>query len=809
MAKIKHINYLEITDNLFTLAKEVGIMHLYSNEESFDGHYFEIDGDKKLNFGSCSYMGLEMHPKLIESSCEYTKRYGTHFSVSRAYIKPKYMQDLEAMLSKMYNDYHTVVFSSTTTGHQCVIGTLINSRDLLICDQQVHFSIQYACRHAKISGTTMTMIRHSDYESLEEIIQSEYTKYDRIWYFSDSVYSMYGDLPDVNKLNELRNKYKKLHLYFDDAHGVSWYGKYGTGYIFNELGLDDRTILLTTLAKGFGSIGGVAIFTNHEMFRQVDIFGGSLSYSHPINPAAVGAALASGQLHMSAEFPSMQQELADLRSYCNKKLKELNIPNVSDDVTSIYFIGCGLPKATYNLANKIINDGFYINTATFPVVPSDKTGLRFTISRHVTIEDIEALCNCIKKNYPIALAEENENIEEIFERFNVLYEKEKWEANNKTESNEQLKYQLEYFQTIQEINENEWDFIFGNKGNFNHKGLQTTEQIFSNNHLPEQNWGFHYIIIKDDKHNIVCATHLTDGIYKDDMLQPIGVSEKIEALRKKDKYFLCSKTLAMGSMFSEGEHLYIVEKEKDILLKLLLNKIEEIKLKVNADVICLRDLDFDNSYYTKQLNNEGYIKVSMPNSNIIKHKNWDNIDSFVKKIESKRKRKAIRQEALKYEHLFKINIKNKIDNKHAKDYFKLFMNVKKRNLSFNYFDYPSKITEKLSQSDCYEFIEITLSEDNTNNNKEVIGVIWSFVGDTHYSPMLIGMNYDYLDSHHLYKQAVYQIINRANKLRKETIYLGFSADFEKSKYGAKVIKKAAYMKVYDTYNLELINYFSS
>lgn len=73
----------------------------------------------------------------------------------------------------------------------------------------------------------------------------------------------------------------------------------------------------------------------------------------------------------------------------------------------------------------------------------------------------------------------------------------------------------------------------------------------------------------------------------------------------------------------------------------------------------------------------------------------------------------------------------------------------------------------------------------------------------------MGLNYDYLQSHHLYKQAMFQIIKRGNELNNKIVYLGFSADYEKQKYGSKIIPKFAFIKVDDIYNLELIDSFSN
>ncbi len=56
---------------------------------------------------------------------------------------------------------------------------------------------------------------------------------------------------------------------------------------------------MSTLAKGFGCIGGIAVFNDAEMHRKVNIYGGILAYTHPLSPANVGAAIGSAELLLS------------------------------------------------------------------------------------------------------------------------------------------------------------------------------------------------------------------------------------------------------------------------------------------------------------------------------------------------------------------------------------------------------------------------------------------------------------------------------------------------------------------------------
>ncbi|MGG7034594.1 MAG: aminotransferase class I/II-fold pyridoxal phosphate-dependent enzyme [Flavobacterium sp.] len=800
MAKIKHNNPYDLVDNVVTSAKNKKLMHLCSQEEEFNGKFLKINDDELVNFGTCGYLGLEKHPQVLDKSQELLYKYGSHFSISRSFVKAPYLAELEGLVSQIFDNHPVVVFTSTSVGHQSVLGTIIGADDLIILDQQVHYSVQYPCQYAKLQGTMVKMIRHNNMEMLEDFIKRGYNQYEKIWYMADGVYSMHGDLPHKEELLRLMEKYPKLHLYFDDAHGVGWTGKNGSGSVFEDFKHSNRVILMSTLAKGFGCIGGIAVFNDQEMHRKVDTYGGILSYTHPLSPSNVGAAIGAAKLMLSDKIHQYQYELRDLMDYLNAKLHELNLPNTSSDETPIYFIGTGSVKVTYNLIAKVLADGLYVNTATFPVVPNDKCGLRFTLTRHNTKEQIDQLVESIARNFPLAVEEENEDIEKIYKTFNIPYK-----GKNNIKKTEADIITVETYNSIRQIEVQVWDTIFKDKGNFSHSGLCAIEEIFSNNDKIEENWGFHYLIIKDQNNQIILATHFTSALYKDDLLAPENVSKKIEEQRKEDPYYLCSKTLAMGSLFTEGEHLFVNDTHplaKTALDQMVLET-DKFKKQTNSSVVILRDFQ-TNSKYESYFENEGFAKVSMPNSLQLKNVTWKTEEEMLATINSSKKREGIRYYALRNEPLFDITVKKNLTAEEAKICFDLFSNVKARNYGFNFFHYPSKTTEVLSKYDEYEFLILTFK-----GEKEIVACAWIYQGTDHSSPMIVGLHDDYIKTHKTYQQIVYQINKRARELDKKDIFCGFSADFEKEKYGAIPVPTFAYIKIDDTFNSELINSYSS
>lgn len=776
-------------------------MHINSEESSFNGERFTIRGAELINFGTCGYLGLETHPDLIEKSIELTRKFGTQLSMSRAYIRPTYIQELEELMSQIFDGNKVICYTSTSNAHISVIATIIKPDDLIILDQQVHFSVQFPCKNTKLQGTEVKMIRHSNYEMLDEMLKEESNKYNRIWYMADGVYSMHGDLPDTDQLKALLDKHPKLHLYFDDAHGMGWSGKNGAGYIFDRLGVSNRIVIISTLAKGFGCVGGTAIFSDPEMHRKVDIFGGPLSYSHPLSPGNAGAAIASAKIHLSPQITTYQAELRDLMDHMNKRLVEKNLPNLSSSDSPIYYIGSGLNKVTRNFVHRILEEGIYVNTATFPVVPNDKSGLRFTLTRHNTKADIDLLTDAMAYHLPLAILEENDQVERVYQEFNVPY----FGNIQQEEASGSAELIIESYSTIHDVDPETWDGALKDRGNITHAGMQCMEEIYSNNELPEDNYSFHYILVKDPAGKLLLATFFTGAIYKDDLLALENVSRKIEEVRKTDPYYLCSKTLTMGSLFAEGDMIFLEEESPHCLeaIQLLFDWVERTKKEIGATTVIFRDFT-EGHLLMPILEDEGYARMKMPNSNIVENFYWETDEELLTLTESKRQRKNINQYVLRNQDEFVVKIKDTLTPDEAELYFNLFMNVKNVNFGFNFFAFPRKMVSVLSKYKEWEFIELSLK-----STGEVVCAIWCFKGEHHYNPLVLGINYDYSKTHHPYKQAMYQIVKRANTTGKRKIYLGFSADAEKKGMGARSISTFAYIKVDDMFNMELIESYSN
>jgi len=418
--KSKHEQNLETVNKIFINSKALGVTHLLTEDENFDGQHIQINGKELINFGSCSYLGLELDQRLKDAGKEAIDKYGMQFSSSRAYVSIGLYGELEELFEEMFGQ-PVILAPTVTLGHLANIPVLVGDRDAVIVDTQAHASVQQAVDMLKLRKITVEVIRHNRMDMLEEKIKELSATHRKIWFMCDGVYSMYGDLLPVEELVALMNKYEQLHVYADDAHGMSWTGPNGTGYVMNQLNgnYPDKLFLVCGLAKSFGTAGGLLIFPDRDIQQLVRNCGRTLIFSGPMQPAVLGASVASAHIHKSDEIYELQNKLKRKINFFIRKAQEYELPIIEPCVSPINFIGVGKPETGYWMVRTLIKLGLYINLSVFPSVPYKNTGLRITLTNHLTEENIDKLLFTIARELPNALRMSDSSMENIYKAFKL------------------------------------------------------------------------------------------------------------------------------------------------------------------------------------------------------------------------------------------------------------------------------------------------------------------------------------------------------------------------------------------------------
>ena len=387
----------------FMEAKRQGVTMASTSAGHYVGRSLEINGQQLTSYASCSYLGLDLDPRLKEAAKDAIDSFGTYFSTSRAYLQMGEYNDLEARFEQVF-DRPCIVAATTTLGHLAVMPALMSARDAVVIDYQAHNSLQDAVILMKGKGAHREIVPHNDMVALRERLAKLCALYPKVWYVFDGVYSIYGDTAPFAELRGLLEEYDNLYFYCDDAHGMGWAGRHGRGLAYEALGNHDRFILITSLSKSAATGGGVIVLPNEELKTLVRVVGKTLVFSGPVTPAQLGAGMACTSILLSDELPHMQHSL---RALCRRfveqsKLHELNL--VDDAETPIFYVGIGDYPTLFSVARRLREEfGVFVTPTGYPAVPFNRCGLRITLTLLHTEAEIDHLVSSIAKVYQDSL----------------------------------------------------------------------------------------------------------------------------------------------------------------------------------------------------------------------------------------------------------------------------------------------------------------------------------------------------------------------------------------------------------------------
>ncbi|MES2518668.1 MAG: 8-amino-7-oxononanoate synthase [Bacteroidota bacterium] len=383
--------------SIMSHAKTLGILQGHFTDYQLNGQTIHLNGKDLHHFANCSYLGLELDPRLKAAAQDAIERYGIQFSSSRTYLESNLYEILEDKLAQIFGK-PVLVAPTTSLGHISWIPNVVQKNDAIILDHQVHRSVQNASMIAKANGTHVELLRHNRMDLLEDRIVELSKNYRKVWYMADGVYSMFGDVAPMQILYTLMNKYEQFHLYVDDAHGMSWSGTHGRGYALSRVSyFHEKMCFITSINKGFGANGSAMVFSDEIQKMMIKNAGSTLIFSGPVSPVMLAAGIASADIHLSDEIYDRQRKLQKLMQHFIKKANELKLPLVRQDLTPICYLAVGAnPLHCVDIAVGLQKDGYFVNVSSFPTVPLKNSGIRITLNVNHTEETITGLLTSLK-----------------------------------------------------------------------------------------------------------------------------------------------------------------------------------------------------------------------------------------------------------------------------------------------------------------------------------------------------------------------------------------------------------------------------
>lgn len=378
--------------------RDRGLSNIHIEDEVLEPGRITVRGREVFNFGDCSYLGIGTDQRLRDGAHRAIDRFGTSYSSSIAYTAVPLYRELKERLELMMGA-PTVVAPTTTLAHAAALPVLVQKGDVVLMDSAVHNSVQMASRLLVSDGIELEVVRHGDAEALEDRIgRLAETGSRKVWYLADGVYSMSGGTAPFDRVAALLDAYPTLWAYIDDAHGFSWHGPGGRGLALAEMGWHDRLVVSAGLSKSFGAAGGIVSTPDAELVELIEMCGPPLSFGGPIGPAGLGAGIASADIHLSAELETLQQAEAMRIQHTIDAATDLGLPLASREKTPIFFIEVGAMHAMLDLVERMLQDGFYLNGAMWPIVPHRHAGLRFTVTNALDPTTLDEMLTTLRRH---------------------------------------------------------------------------------------------------------------------------------------------------------------------------------------------------------------------------------------------------------------------------------------------------------------------------------------------------------------------------------------------------------------------------
>ena len=365
----------------------------YFREFEAGGLHTRIEGKPIVNFSSNDYLGLTTHPKVKEAAKRAVDEFACGLSSSRPQATTREHVRLEERLAKWMGFEKCLLF---TTGYQAMLGTLAALADkdtTLVLDAYSHACIldgSFLAAGVPKNGPEIRFFNHNSAKSLERILKTR--ERPNALVLCEGVYSLDGDTANLTEFVELCERYE-TPLLVDDAHGTGTLGATGRGTL-EALGLQGRVpIVVSTLSKTFGGIGGL-LFGPGEVVEHVKHTARSFLFSAAL-PVPVVAAASTILDILEAEGKELVAELHEKARYFRQGLTAAGF-DLGASNTHIMPVMCREERKTLFLHIALLECGVMMVPLTYPSVKLGEERLRVNVTRGHTREDLDRALELLK-----------------------------------------------------------------------------------------------------------------------------------------------------------------------------------------------------------------------------------------------------------------------------------------------------------------------------------------------------------------------------------------------------------------------------
>ena len=305
-------------------------------------------------------------------------------------------QTVEKQISEFHQSETALIFNSGYDANIGFFSSVPQRGDVILYDEFIHASIRDGIQ---LSNAKSYKFKHNDLEDLEKTLISvraqSRTLEQEIYIVTESVFSMDGDSPDLEKLSEISKK-NKAFLVVDEAHAI---GVFNDGLI-QKLNLqNDVFARIVTFGKALGC-HGAAILGSNQLHQYLINFARSFIYTTGLSPHALATIKCIYDELVSSIGVENSKKLQENIYHFTSEINRLNIPvfyfeemserqwGFIESKSAIHCCVISGNEKVKSIAQKLQEKGFDVKPILSPTVSVHEERLRFCLHAYNSTKEI-------------------------------------------------------------------------------------------------------------------------------------------------------------------------------------------------------------------------------------------------------------------------------------------------------------------------------------------------------------------------------------------------------------------------------------
>ncbi|UPQ80759.1 8-amino-7-oxononanoate synthase [Flavobacterium azooxidireducens] len=341
-----------------------------------------------VDFSSNDYLGFakseaifqQTHDLLVSRNYKVNGATGSRLLTGNHSI----YTETEEFIAQFHQAEAALIFNSGYDANVGFFSSVPQRNDIILYDELSHASIRDGIQ---MSLAKSFKFKHNDVVDLENLLTKFQTATRNpqpatIFIITESVFSMDGDSPDLEKLVALSEKHN-AYLVIDEAHAIGVFGEKGEGLV-QQLNLQNNVFArIITFGKALGC-HGAAVLGSEQLKTYLTNFARSFIYTTGLSPHSVATIfVAYQQLAKSQqERENLFQNIDYFKSCLPSSI--FHLPS-SSTIHSVVIPGNERVKI---IAQQLQQNGFDVKPILSPTVPEGQERLRFCLHSYNSQKEI-------------------------------------------------------------------------------------------------------------------------------------------------------------------------------------------------------------------------------------------------------------------------------------------------------------------------------------------------------------------------------------------------------------------------------------